>query len=461
MTTPERPHDPPAIFAAFEAHNVDYVTVGGLAVGAWGHPRATKDTDVVVPSGDQPNDKRLRDALGDLNARPLALEAPGAQALGIRWALDANVERWETAGGVLDVMRDPEGAAPYPELREHSQRLEAFGALTRVVGREHLIAMKLAAGRVQDLLDVQALVDPRNTEADRTQRRQLDRGLLRAADEPRELGEPVDPAERELDDARLVLAPTTAASKLERQLITRAREMQGMPPERVAKLAEGALPRLPTTQITTASATAAAAVEIEPTEQRELDLLRARERLSVWQRRERRELTDHLGATSSRVEDLRAGAEEGLQQLRESVERLEAWYADHGRQFATTIAAQRERYRRDRVQLAARVDGAPEQPAGYITELLGQRPAPGGGRERWDSAARTIEAYAARTGATTAAELTASQNLGRELQGAWERMRRATSHAPARSSGRGPSQPQRKPDSRDVVPRPDGPLLGR
>jgi hypothetical protein len=459
MTTPERPHDPPAIFAAFEAHAVDYVTVGGLAVGAWGHPRATKDTDVVVPSEDERNDKRLREALGALDARPLVLEAPGAQALGIRWALDANVERWETAGGVLDVMRDPEGAAPYRELREHSQRLEAFGALTRVVGREHLIAMKLAAGRIQDLLDVQALVDPRNTEADRTQRRQLDRGLLRTAGEPRELGEPVDPAERELDDARLVLAPTTAASKLERQLIARARELQAMPPERVAKLADGALPRLPTTQITTATGTAV--VEIEPAEQRELDLLRARERLSVWQRRERRELTDQLGATSSRVEDLRAGAEEGLQQLRESVQRLEAWYAEHGRQFATTIAAQRERYRRDRVQLAARVHAAPEQPAGYITELLGQRPAAGGERGRWDSAARTIEAYAARTGATIIEQLTAPQNPGRELQGAWERMRRTTSPAPGRSFGRGPSQPQRKLGAEDITPRPDGPSLGR
>ena len=55
------------------------------------------------------------------------------------------------------------------------------------------------------------------------------------------------------------------------------------------------------------------------------------------------------------------------------------------------ITARRERYRRGCALAARRVRQAPEQPAGYVTQLIGARPADR--VEQW-SAARCIEAYA-------------------------------------------------------------------
>lgn len=39
------PSDFSELIAAFEAHGVEYLVVGGYAVGAHGRPRATKDLD--------------------------------------------------------------------------------------------------------------------------------------------------------------------------------------------------------------------------------------------------------------------------------------------------------------------------------------------------------------------------------------------------------------------------------
>lgn len=50
------------LFATFAAHDVRHVIVGGCAVGFHGHPRHTKDVDVLVdPSAE--NAARVYDAL--------------------------------------------------------------------------------------------------------------------------------------------------------------------------------------------------------------------------------------------------------------------------------------------------------------------------------------------------------------------------------------------------------------
>jgi hypothetical protein len=38
----------PLVFETFEHHGVDYVAVGGSAVQSHGHPRTTRDVDVLV-----------------------------------------------------------------------------------------------------------------------------------------------------------------------------------------------------------------------------------------------------------------------------------------------------------------------------------------------------------------------------------------------------------------------------
>lgn len=63
-----RRFDARAIFQSLAAHDVDYVTIGGIAVQAHGGQRLTQDLDVVIASSSD-NLTRLFGALTELDAR--------------------------------------------------------------------------------------------------------------------------------------------------------------------------------------------------------------------------------------------------------------------------------------------------------------------------------------------------------------------------------------------------------
>jgi hypothetical protein len=75
----DAPTDPVEIFRALNAHDVDYLIIGGVAVQAYGHVRTTQDVDVVV-APDLGNLERLSAALAQLGAR---LKGVDADLLGI------------------------------------------------------------------------------------------------------------------------------------------------------------------------------------------------------------------------------------------------------------------------------------------------------------------------------------------------------------------------------------------
>jgi hypothetical protein len=424
LSTPPERHDPPLIFDVLARRRVEHMTVGGLAVGFWANPRATKDTDIIVPIDDPVNDRRLSEALGELDAEPLPLEAPGARALGIRWELEANVERWLTAGGVLDVMREVEGARPYGQMRERAEPTSVFGAPTVIVGREDLIAMKLAAGRGQDVVDLEALLDRRNLEAQRVAQRALDRELLVVAGEPGELGEPVDPCEREVDAIRRVLA-AVGARPFNNALARGARELREAPDGKVSELAGQSLPVVPDGLEQTAAFVADAARQMEAAEHSEFELVRDRDRAPLWRRRERAEITGRLQEATERVEQLHAAAERGVEQLRTGITEIEAWWSQAGEREVEVIVARREVYRRQRDHAAQRVRDAPEHPAEYVTDLIGSRPVDTAARERWDTAARSIEAYVAQHRDERDPPLAPPELADRAARGTWARMERA------------------------------------
>lgn len=152
------------ILATLVGHQVEFLLVGGLAVGHHGYPRATKDVD-IVPAPDAENLERLWAALVELEARTLALgdfrpeELPaplslGALTQGANWDLS-------TTHGRLDILQYLEGAL---ENREDYARLRAgavpdryhFGTVW-VAGYDDLIDLKTLAGRDQDLTDIRAL----------------------------------------------------------------------------------------------------------------------------------------------------------------------------------------------------------------------------------------------------------------------------------------------------------------
>lgn len=155
--TERRPPNVERIFDALDAHDVDFVVVGGIAVQVHGHVRMTNDLD-LIPAPTPANLTRLAEALNDLQARVLN---PGSKDLRIDAHMLPRATLWQlsTPDGDIDILHDAPGAAPFPQLRSRALRI-ALGDLTiPIAGRDDLIAMKLASGRPTDLADIAALTE--------------------------------------------------------------------------------------------------------------------------------------------------------------------------------------------------------------------------------------------------------------------------------------------------------------
>jgi len=127
---------------------VEYLVIGGYAVGAHGHPRTTKDLDVwigVTPSNAAHAVAAIR-AFGfdQPNLTPALLATPG------------NIVRMGYAPIRIEIFSDIPGVSFAPC---HARRatITIDGLEVAVISLEDLIANKVAAGRAQDLADVEAL----------------------------------------------------------------------------------------------------------------------------------------------------------------------------------------------------------------------------------------------------------------------------------------------------------------
>lgn len=154
-----QPLDARALLSALAEGEVDFIVVGGLAVGAHGHPRGTKDVD-IVPEPSRENLERLAALLDRLDYEILdaeefdssELEHPDLEGLG-------NGGSWilRTKFGRLDILQHLEPDLDYVALDEESIEDVVFGARVKFCGYRHLVAMKEAAGRDQDLVDLARL----------------------------------------------------------------------------------------------------------------------------------------------------------------------------------------------------------------------------------------------------------------------------------------------------------------
>ncbi len=147
---------PTGLLQRLAESGVDFVLVGGLAVVAQGYPRLTRDVDICHATNPD-NLNTLGEVLVALRARLRGVEedvpfVPDADAL-----RRAQMLTLTTTQGELDLLVAPSGAEDYPGLRRRADRIEVAGARVLVASVEDLLAMKRAAGRPQDLLDVEAL----------------------------------------------------------------------------------------------------------------------------------------------------------------------------------------------------------------------------------------------------------------------------------------------------------------
>ena len=137
-----------ALTLAFDAAGVEFALCGGLALAVHGHPRATKDIDLIVPREQIPLARSVARACGFvLSALPMKFSSSGIE-----------IERVSKIAGadllMLDLLIVNETLGPVWESR---RRLPWGAGDLSVVSREGLISMKLAAGRPQDLADLAKL----------------------------------------------------------------------------------------------------------------------------------------------------------------------------------------------------------------------------------------------------------------------------------------------------------------
>lgn len=137
--------------------NVDFVVVGGLAVNAWGVVRGTKDVDVVVAL-DPENLKRIADVAVAAGGHVQQGEALLGSAFSIASALAGGEQvAIETDLGRLDVVQGLDGIPSYTDLRSRATEVEILGTTVAVCSIQDLKAMKQAAGRTRDLVDLEDL----------------------------------------------------------------------------------------------------------------------------------------------------------------------------------------------------------------------------------------------------------------------------------------------------------------
>lgn len=157
-TLPPDHLDIDALLRALSEGDVQFVLIGGLAVGMHGAVRATKDVD-IVPSPDRQNLDRLAAVVRSVAGRQIGVDTEFLP----HQATDANgLEaggsfQLATRHGQLDILQEGGAIPPYEELSRAALETEYEGLRLRYCSREHLIAMKRRAARPLDLRDLDEL----------------------------------------------------------------------------------------------------------------------------------------------------------------------------------------------------------------------------------------------------------------------------------------------------------------
>jgi len=141
------------LLLAFNAHGVEYLIVGAHALAAYGHVRATKDLDVWVRP-DRENAQRVLKGLSDFGAPLGDLTADDLSKGGTIFQIGMPPLR-------IDVITEIDGV-DFEDAWPDRLQTGFAGVPAFVISRRHLIRNKKAAGRLQDLADVEKLEGAEN-----------------------------------------------------------------------------------------------------------------------------------------------------------------------------------------------------------------------------------------------------------------------------------------------------------
>jgi hypothetical protein len=142
--------DQKELLDAFNAHGVEYLVIGGHAVGAYSEPRLTKDLDILIRDTPE-NGERIYRALTAFGA-PIEEYQPsdfhGHSNQVIQFGVPPNR---------IDILQAIAGVSVEDAWHDRTRVKLDDGVEANLISLKHLIQNKKAAGRLQDLADAQKL----------------------------------------------------------------------------------------------------------------------------------------------------------------------------------------------------------------------------------------------------------------------------------------------------------------
>ncbi len=136
------------LLTALNAAEARYMLVGGHAVGLFGRPRATKDFDLWIEASPD-NAHRVIAALRDFGA-------PLDELSETDLATPGNGFRMGSPPFRIELLTEISGVT-FADAWRRKECHDLDGTRCYVISREDLLTNKRAAGRAQDLADVDAL----------------------------------------------------------------------------------------------------------------------------------------------------------------------------------------------------------------------------------------------------------------------------------------------------------------
>ena len=135
---------------------VRFVLIGGLAAQVHGSPSLTGDVDICFAL-DHDNLRRLAGVLTSLTAIRRGLPTDVSAPLDDRALRAGDVFTLSTRYGDLDLLAHPDPGLDFETLLGRSILAEILGVPVRVAGLDDLMAMKRAAGRPKDRIELEIL----------------------------------------------------------------------------------------------------------------------------------------------------------------------------------------------------------------------------------------------------------------------------------------------------------------
>jgi hypothetical protein len=135
---------------------VDYVVIGGIAATFQGSTTITRDFDVCY-SRERANLERLASALRELDARLRGVDVDVPFQLDAAYLRNGLNFTFKTKHGDFDCLGDPGGGFDYDLLKRNADQMDVTGWKVMVASLDDIIAMKRAAGRIKDRIEVENL----------------------------------------------------------------------------------------------------------------------------------------------------------------------------------------------------------------------------------------------------------------------------------------------------------------